>query len=80
VKCTEFLKELNEFLEGSADPRLMAELKEHMTWCHNCYVVLDTTKKTIQIYKENSVYELPDTVRTKLHDAIIAKCKSSKRE
>jgi hypothetical protein len=76
VKCTEFLKELNEFLEGSADPKLMSELKEHMTWCHHCYVVLDTTKKTIQIYKENTVYELPDKVRTRLHDAILAKCKS----
>jgi hypothetical protein len=76
VKCSDFLKELNDFLDGSLDPRLKDELQEHLTWCHNCYVVCDTTKKTIQIYRENAVYELPDNVRSKLHSAILSKCKS----
>jgi hypothetical protein len=70
------LKELNDFLDGSLDPKLKDDLQEHLTWCHNCYVVCDTTKKTIQIYRENTVYELPDSVRSKLHDAILSKCKS----
>lgn len=78
MKCTKFLTELNDFLDGSLDSKLKAELQEHLTWCHNCYVVCNTTKKTIEIYRENQVYELPDALRTKLHDAIIAKCKSSK--
>lgn len=76
MKCSDFLKELNEFLDGSLDPKLKDELQEHLTWCHNCYVVCDTTKKTIQIYRENTVYELPDNVRSKLHSAILSKCKS----
>jgi hypothetical protein len=76
VKCSDFLKELNDFLDGSLDPKLKDDLQEHLTWCHNCYVVCDTTKKTIQIYRENTVYELPDSVRSKLHDAILSKCKS----
>lgn len=76
MKCSDFLKELNDFLDGSLDPKLKDELQEHLTWCHNCYVVCDTTKKTIQIYRENAVYELPDNVRSKLHTAILSKCKS----
>jgi hypothetical protein len=78
VKCSQFLTELNDFLDDSLDTNLKAELQEHLTWCHNCYVVCNTTKKTIEIYRENQVYELPDALRTKLHDAIVAKCKSSK--
>lgn len=78
MKCAEFLKELNDFLDGSMDPKLKGELEEHLTWCYNCYVVCDTTKKTIQIYKENQVYDLPDTLRSKLHSAIVSKCKASK--
>ena len=78
MKCTDFLKELNDFLEGSADEKLMADLKEHMTWCYNCKVVLDTTKHTIQIYKENKVYELPDQVRSRLQEAILSKCRKTK--
>jgi hypothetical protein len=76
VTCKEFLQELNDFLDGSMDARLQAELKEHLTWCHHCHVVCDTTKKTIEIYKNNEVYSLPDDLRTRLHTAIIAKCKS----
>jgi predicted anti-sigma-YlaC factor YlaD len=78
VKCSKFLNELNDFLDGSLDSSLKAELEEHLTWCHNCHVVCNTTKKTIEIYRENQVYELPDTLRVKLQTAIIAKCKSSK--
>jgi predicted anti-sigma-YlaC factor YlaD len=80
VKCSKFLNELNDFLDGSLDSSLKAELEEHLTWCHNCHVVCNTTKKTIEIYRENQVYELPDALRVKLQTAIITKCKSSKQK
>ena len=79
MKCKEFLKELNEFLDGSLDPKLKDELNEHLQWCHNCYVVCNTTQKTIEIYRENKVYELPDDLRSKLHNAIVSKCKDTKQ-
>jgi anti-sigma factor RsiW len=78
VKCSKFLAELSDFLDGSLDPTMKSELEEHLTWCHNCHVVCNTTKKTIEIYRENKVYELPDALRMKLQTAIITKCKSSK--
>ena len=78
MKCTDFLKELNDFLDGSMDPKLQAELKEHLHWCHNCYVVCNTTEKTIEIYRENKLYELPDPLRTKLQQAIMSKCSKHK--
>ena len=78
MKCSEFLHELTNYLDGVLDDRTKAELEDHLAWCHNCYVVCDTTKKTIEIYRENKVYELPDGLRMKLQTAIISKCKSSK--
>ena len=79
MKCTEFLKELNEYLDDALDARTRAELDDHLAWCHNCYVVCDTTKKTIQIFKNTEPYELPDDLRSKLHDAILAKCQAKKK-
>jgi anti-sigma factor RsiW len=79
VKCTEFLKELTEYLDGTADAALREELDEHMHWCHECKVVLNTTKKTIEIYRDNKLYELPERLRVRLHEAILSKCKASKR-
>jgi len=75
VKCKDFLKELNEYLDGAIDVQLKTELEEHLQWCHNCFVVCNTTRKTIEIYRDNDVYPLPEPIRDKLHQAIVSKCK-----
>ena len=75
MKCKDFLKELNEYLDGAIDVQLKTELEEHLQWCHNCFVVCNTTRKTIEIYRDNDVYPLPEPIRDKLHQAIVSKCK-----
>ena len=80
MKCKDFLKELNEYLDGDIDVQLKTELEEHLQWCHNCFVVCNTTKMTIEIYRNNEVYDLPDPLRTKLQTAIISKCKGKKHK
>ena len=57
MTCSEFLKELTDYLDGVIDAPTRAELEEHLHWCHNCYVVLSTTQRTIQIYRESHLYE-----------------------
>ena len=79
MKCAEFLQELTNYLDGVLDDRTKAELEDHLAWCHNCYVVCDTTQKTIQIYRDTEVYELPDELRSRLQQAIQAKCKAKKK-
>jgi anti-sigma factor RsiW len=77
VTCSEFLKELTDYLDGVIDARTRSELEEHLTWCHDCYVVCNTTQMTIQIYKDQNLYELPDDLRGRLRSAILSKCKST---
>jgi len=77
VKCKDFLKELTDYLDGKISESLKAELDDHLHWCHECLVVVNTTKKTIEIYRDNQIYELPDDLRTRLHQAIMVKCKQS---
>ena len=79
MKCSEFLQELTNYLDGVLDARTKAELEDHLAWCHNCYVVCDTTKKTIEIYRNSELYELPDGLRSKLREAIIKKCQDRKK-
>lgn len=80
MKCNDFLKEMTDYLEGTADVEVRMELEEHLHWCHDCFVVMNTTKKTIEIYRNNQLYELPDNLRNRLHNAILTKCKQSKPE
>ena len=76
MKCKDFLQELTDYLDGKISENLKAELDEHLHWCHECHVVMNTTKKTIEIYRDNQVYELPEDLRSRLHQAILTKCRS----
>ncbi len=75
MTCKEFLSELTDYLDGVIDPRTRSELEDHLNWCHNCYVVCNTTKMTIEIYRDQHLYELPDGLRDNLRSAIMNKCK-----
>ena len=79
MKCSDFLQELTNYLDGVMDDRTKSELEDHLSWCHNCYVVCDTTKKTIEIYRDSRLYELPDDLRDRLRSAIMAKCQTQKK-
>ena len=74
MKCADFLKELSDYLDGVTDETLKSDLEEHLMWCSDCHIVCNTTKQTIEVYRNNEIYPLPDEIRTRLHTAIIAKC------
>ena len=38
---------------------MRAKLEQHITECPNCWVIADTTRKTIQIYKGMEPYPIP---------------------
>jgi predicted anti-sigma-YlaC factor YlaD len=78
VTCSDFLKELTDYLDGAMDAQTKADLEDHLQWCHNCYVVCNTTKMTIEIYRDSTLYELPETLRESLRTAILSKCQSAK--
>jgi len=78
VTCADFLRELTDYLDATIDESTRAELEDHLAWCHNCYVICNTTKKTIEIYRDSQLYELPEELRSRLEVAILTKCTSKK--
>ena len=54
---------------------MRADLEEHLHGCEHCEVTLNTTRKTIQIYRSHEIYEMPPGLRERLHAAIMARCK-----
>jgi anti-sigma factor RsiW len=75
VTCKEFLALLDEIIDGSVSPEIRSELHAHLDHCEHCKVTLDTTRKTIAIYRSHEIYDLPDSLRERLHAAIMARCK-----
>lgn len=70
ITCKDFLRELSDYLDDATDPALRAELEQHINECPNCWVICDTTRKTIQVYKGMDLHPLPERVHEKLMDAI----------
>jgi len=75
VTCTEFLAQLDELIDNEVTAEMRADLQEHLRGCEHCEVTLNTTRKTIEIYRSHEIYELPGDLRERLHSAIMARCK-----
>lgn len=75
MTCTEFLAQLDDLIDDAVTSKMRADLQEHLRGCEHCEVTLSTTRKTIQIYRSNEIYDLPTDLRERLHAAIMARCK-----
>ena len=75
LTCKAFLKELSAYFDEDTDPQLKAELKKHVSECPNCWVVCDTTQKTIQIFKGMEPQPLPSSVQQRLSNFLQRHCK-----
>lgn len=73
--CSEFLLHLDDLLDNAVDPTLRAEMEAHLGSCEHCTITVTTTRKTIEVYRSNVLYDLPDALRDRLQAAILAKCK-----
>ena len=75
MTCTEFLALLDDFIDDSIGAETRAELQNHLRGCEHCEVTLNTTRKTIEIYRSHELYQMPSGLRDRLHSAIMARCK-----
>ena len=65
--CQDLLSSLSEYVDGSLGPELCSELERHMRGCQRCRVVVDTLKKTVELYHDCADEEpLPEEVRSRL--------------
>ncbi|MGH9582401.1 MAG: anti-sigma factor family protein [Bryobacteraceae bacterium] len=79
LTCKQFLRDLNDYLDDSLDPAMRAELQRHVNECPNCWVVCDTTEKTLKVFKGMHPQPVPEDIQKRLMEALERKCKA-KRE
>jgi anti-sigma factor RsiW len=79
LTCKEFLAELSDFLDEQADAEIRAKLERHIAECPNCWVICDTTRKTISVYKGMKSCTIPDEVHSRLMAAVERKLAAKKK-
>ena len=78
LTCKEFLDELTDFLDERTEAEIRAKLEKHLTECPNCWVICDTTKKTISVYKGMKSCTIPEDVHSRLMAAVEKKIAAKK--
>lgn len=78
LTCKEFLQELADYLDATVDAELRAKLERHITECPNCFVILDTTQKTLKVYKGVEPQAIPEEVHVRLMKAVERKMAATK--
>ena len=70
MNCKDVIRDLSGYLDGDLCREVIADLERHVTRCTDCRLVVDTVRKTIEIYCNAEPIPLPDDVRKRLHQAL----------
>ncbi len=80
MKCEELLRMLNDYVDQDIDPGICTDFEGHLRDCNPCKVVVDTIRKTIKLYKNDEVHELPLTLHNRLHQTLRERWKKTIEE
>lgn len=65
--CQDILKNLNAYIDENLDAVLCGNIEAHINACPNCQIVVNTLKKTIQLYQiDGQRTTLPTEARRRL--------------
>lgn len=71
IQCADLLNSISDYVDGELSPELCAALEEHMAGCENCQVVVNTVRKTIELYHvSNDDPVLPGEVERRLYSRL----------
>lgn len=71
--CEDLVQYLSEYLDHHLEDELAEAAREHLQTCRNCRVVLDSTERTILLYREQgAVQQLPADRQRALYDRLAA--------
>ena len=65
--CRYLLGSLSEFVDGSLEIDVCAEIERHLAECDDCRIVVDSLKKTIYLYHASAKQaSIPEGVKERL--------------
>lgn len=70
MNCQELIAYLSDYIDRDLDEALHAEAQQHLATCHDCHVVLDTTQRTILLYRQAYRDGIPQERRSRLFDRL----------
>ena len=68
ANCRHLLDSLSDFIDGDLKSELCSDLEKHLAECENCRIVVDTLRKTVNLYRVSGAdpVTVPADVRERL--------------
>jgi mycothiol system anti-sigma-R factor len=70
ISCSEAMKQLWEYLDGTVDDSDRAAIEEHLSLCQRCCGELEFAEELRRFLAGSAREEIPDDVRARLNAAI----------
>jgi anti-sigma factor RsiW len=77
LNCTRTILEVSNYIDGDLDAALKQELEQHLKDCPECAILVVQTKLTVEIFCDSQPVDLPQDVRTRLHEALQRKIRKA---
>jgi anti-sigma factor RsiW len=70
VNCKGVIRELSNYIDGELEPAIKLELERHLSHCEDCTMILDQTKKSIEILCDSEPIPLPAGLHDRLRSTL----------
>lgn len=77
ITCKSFLEDLSEYIDGDISPEIRVTFEAHLAKCPNCWVVLDETQRTVEIFQRYDCHPMPGQVKSRLLANLAVKLKNT---
>lgn len=67
LNCKHVWREISNYIDGTVDPALRADIEKHLAHCRHCAAVLDSTRNILILVGDDRTFELPTGYSDRLH-------------
>ena len=70
LDCKHVWEHVSEFIDGSVDAQLRADIERHLEHCEICSAILDSTRNILILTADGRTFELPVGYSERLHERL----------
>lgn len=70
MNCKGVIREISNYMDGELELAIRQELERHLEHCGDCMLILDQTRKSIEILCDSEPIPLPSDLHTRLRAAL----------
>lgn len=76
MNCNGVRREISNYIDGDIEATVRLDFELHLQGCQHCTVVVDQVKKTVELFCDAELVDVPNDVRSRLYEVLQNKLRS----